>query len=545
MNSNKFFQKLPKNEIIIDNQNKSNEVFIELENKKRKKKLFLICKLILLFFLLILSFLQFIPKLKTNSNIQNNYNLNPKNYFLYSQYQEEFKNKDSFCDKIDPIYLLKQRIDKGPISVCSGGQSKHICYQNINNHNNDIYEHKNGVICTMENIILDPSYSRMSGISFADGPIDFSHRGFPLLQKGFFNAQCKFDDKMQLNYNKIYNTYFDAWNYDYDINKENLEELAPGKTVFFISRNQDSPNLFHGNSEIINVLAMIYLFNLDPNDIQVVFLESIEIPYYSKENEDNKDIPRDPFYDIYKKMISKGGEPIYIRNLKNKYKISKAIHVPINWDSPLYIDVDFPKCDSTTLSYKLYNDFVDKYLDIKPFEDKFITDNENYYYPESVIKAHETNTKFIKVITIQWRKVWPEKRRGQNRILNNAQQLADKLASVLPKNFLIRLINNAVLTMEEQISLIKSTDYLVGIHGAGLSLSIFLSHKSILNECQPTVNTKKRSVLCLMSALSGHITYADEVKNTANYINRNQMINFDENEFADYVLQHMKENHFF
>ena len=48
-----------------------------------------------------------------------------------------------------------------------------------------------------------------------------------------------------------------------------------------------------------------------------------------------------------------------------------------------------------------------------------------------------------------------------------------------------------------------------------------------------------------MSALSGHITYADEVKNTANYINRNQMINFDENEFADFVLQHMKENHFF
>ena len=60
---------------------------------------------------------------------------------------------------------------------------------------------------------------------------------------------------------------------------------------------------------------MIYFFNLDPNDVQVVFLESMEIPYYAEENSENKDLPRDPFYDIYKKMISRGGEPIYIKNL--------------------------------------------------------------------------------------------------------------------------------------------------------------------------------------------------------------------------------------
>ena len=66
------------------------------------------------------------------------------------------------------------------------------------------------------------------------------------------------------------------------------------------------------------------LFNLDPEEIQIIFLESIEIK-------------QDPFYDIYKNMISRGGEPIYIKNLKKKYKISKAIHVPINLDSPLFI----------------------------------------------------------------------------------------------------------------------------------------------------------------------------------------------------------------
>ena len=95
---------------------------------------------------------------------------------------------------------------------------------------------------------------------------------------------------------------------------------------------------------------MLYLFNITPEDVQIVFLDSIEIPYYDEENENNKDIPRDPFYNIYKNMISRGGEPINIRNLKKKHKISKAIHIPINWDSPLFLNIDFPTCYSATKS---------------------------------------------------------------------------------------------------------------------------------------------------------------------------------------------------
>ena len=240
-------------------------------------------------------------------------------------------------------------------------------------------------------------------------------------------------------------------------------------------------------------------------------------------------------------MISRGGEPIYIKNLKKKYKISKAIHVPINWDSPLYIDVDYPKCDSWTKSYKLINDFVDKYMDIKPFKETFITDNEAFYYPESVLKSHESNIKFVKIVTIQWRRVWPKKRRGQHRIINNGPQLADKLASLLPKNILVRLINNAKFTMEEQISLARNTDYLIGIHGAGLSLSMFLPHNSILHEVQ---HNKMRSVLSLISALSGHRTFNDLVKNSVSHEGGNEMVSFDEEDFSNIILKRMKEINF-
>jgi hypothetical protein len=335
-----------------------------------------------------------------------------------------------------------------------------------------------------------------------------------------------------------------SWNYEYDSKneQEKLEELAPGKTVFLISRNQDSPNLFHGNSEIINVLSMIYLFNLDPKEIQVIFLESIEIPVTLENQQKEPDKPQDPFYYIYKNVISQGGEPIYIRNLKKKYKISKAIHVPINWDSPLYSHAQIPKCDKISKAYKLYNDLIDKYMDLKPFEDKFITDNETFYYPESVIKSHESGTKFEKIVTVQWRRVWPKRRKGQYRIFKNAQKLTYKLSTLLPKNILIRLIDFAQLSMKDQISIMRSTDYLIGIHGAGLSLSIFLPHKSIFNEFD---HKKIKSVLGLMSALSGHVTYTDYIKSSKSDIDRNENIEFDENEFIDRVTTHMKKHNFF
>jgi len=508
---------------------------------KKEKTLYIIYKLLFISFLFILSAFIIFGKFRNINNYEIIFDFN-SNTSKYSEYEEKSKNSNSVCDRYDPINLFKLRIDNGPIPICSGKKSKHICYQNINNYYNDIYSHRKGVICTMENIILDPSKSDQSGISFINGPTHNPDRGMPILKKGFFNAECEIKHIPSLKYNKMYSTYFNSWNYDYEIEKETLEELSPGKIIFFISRNQDSPNLFHGHSEVFNALSMLYLFNITPEDVQIVLLESIEIPYYDKENEDNKDIPRDPFYNIYKNMISKGGEPINIRNLKKKYKISKAIHIPINWDSPLFLNIDFPTCDSATKSYKLYNDFINKYLNIKPFEDKFITDNEIYYYPESIIGNHKSNNSFDKIVTIQWRRVWPKKRKGQNRILNNGPQLADKLASVLPKNILIRLINNAQLKMEDQIALMRNTDYFIGIHGAGLSLSMLLPNNSIFHEVQLY---KFQSVLSLMSALSGHKTYCEIIRGSVNKVDGNQMVSFDENDFVNHVLKRMKENNFF
>ena len=249
---------------------------------------------------------------------------------------------------------------------------------------------------------------------------------------------------------------------------------------------------------------------------------------------------------IYKNVISGGRDPIYLRNLKQKYHITSAIHVPINWDSSLFINLNIPKgypnCKYPTQTYNIINKLINKYINIPNFNDSFISDNEIFYYPESVIQNFKLKNNFNKSITIQWRKVWPRGRKFQGRILGNGPELADKLATILPKNYLIRLVNTASLSIVEQISIMRKTDYLIGIHGAGLSLSIFMPSHSILYEILPKANIK---VLLLMSALSGHKTYSDILKSEHKVIDHNEIFYFDTNEFTRNVRKFIGENDFY
>jgi protein O-GlcNAc transferase len=125
--------------------------------------------------------------------------------------------------------------------------------------------------------------------------------------------------------------------------------------------------------------------------------------------------------------------------------------------------------------------------------------------------------------------------------LGNGPELADKLSSILPKNYLIRLVDTASLSFSEQISIMRKTNYFIGVHGAGLSLSIFMPSNSIFNEILPKKNNK---LLLLMSSLSGHKSYSDILKSNHKKINNNDIYFFDTEEFAEKILKHIKENYY-
>ena len=495
---------------------KTNIIPREILRDDDNLNLIIIILLVILFF----AFLGFIIiknrfKSEENINLNNNDNIDVDNIFN--------NNNDIFgyqCNDLDPINMFEKRLKEKKI-ICENGSSKHICYQN----HDETFAVQNGVICTMNDIILDPSKWKDGGFIYK-GPVDQSNKGCPILSKGFFNMKCKKPKELEI-YDQMYESYFKSWNYKYNKEKnKKIKELAPGKTIFFISRNQDSPNLYHGGSEFINTLSLVYLLKLKPENIQVVFLESITIH-------------DDPFYDLYKNLISRGGEPIHIKNLTKKYHISSAVHIPINWDSPCFLFSPYvPTCENSTLTYKFFNDLIDKYMNIPIFRDSFES-NDIFYYPKSIVKNYKSKINFAKILTFQWRRVWPKGRIGQQRILGNGPQLADKLSKLLPKNILIRLVDTARLPIAEQISILRKTDYYVGIHGAGLILSIFAPKHCILHEVLPSDNMNG---LVLMASLSGHKTYSDIINSDIKTENGNELVYFDEKEFVNSVIEHMKEN---
>ena len=477
-------------------------------------------KFSLLFTLLLIIILSFGIRIINKNSLYEN---------IYHRFIEDkfFIKGNEKCDNLDPIYMMGQRFKKSPSTICKSESSEHICYQSSKyDYHNNLYRFPNGVICLMKNFTFDPSKSRQTNLTY-NGPIDRITGGAPILSKGFFSMKCKVEKKFK-KYSPLYKKYFNWWNYDEDEKMEEFEQLAPGKTIFFVGRNQDSPNLFHGFSEIINALSIIYLFNLKPEDIQIIFLESMILK-------------NEPFYDFYTNIISRGNKPLYLRNLNRKYFVSSAINIPVAGDSPLYMFLKCPDCKYSIKTYKIINNLINKYLNITLFQDSFISDNEIFYYPKKTINSHKLNISFHKEITIQWRKVWPKGRINQKRILGNGPELAEILGNVLPNDCLIRLVDTASLPITQQISIIKNTDYFIGVHGAGLTLSIFMPIKSIFHEIHPF---KKNKLLLLLSKLSGHKSYADIIKSSIKNIDNNEYIFFDESAFVKNVIKHMRQNNF-
>ena len=445
-----------------------------------------------------------------------------KNYNIIPEYEAPYYESYT-CRNMDPFNSFKERLKIAPIDICRSRKSSHVCYQNYLSD----YVAKNGVICKMENVIIDPSKWKSDGYTYL-GPVNNKTRGCPILENGFFNMQCHYQNNIK-NYSNIYETYFNSWNYTNSSNKNEEEELSPGKVIFFISRNQDSPNLYFGGGGLINALAIMYHFKLKPEDIQIVFLESIRI--------DN-----DPYYELYKNIVSRGGTTLHIRDLKKKYHISKAIHIPVNWDNPCFILFkSIPRCLYQSKAFYYLNELINKYINIPNFIEPTNYDNETFYYPKSVTDPN--SEKYTKFLTFQWRKAWPRGRTGQGRLIGNGPEMIEKLYEILPKHILIRLVDTASLTMIEQITLMRKTDYYIGVHGAGLFLSVFMPKNSILHEISLK---RKTNNLLLMSTLSGHKFFCDiwdakvEEKD-----NGTQYVYFHPYSVAIYVLRHMNETKLF
>ena len=126
--------------------------------------------------------------------------------------------------------------------------------------------------------------------------------------------------------------------------------------------------------------------------------------------------------------------------------------------------------------------------------------------------------------------------------MGNGPEMADKLASLLPKDILIRLVDTADLNVFTQIAIARNSDYFIGIHGAGLFLTIFTPRHCINHEI---LGSSNMNGLRLMSSMSGHKTYTNILKANSKSIDGSSYLFFDLNDFSNAITRRMKENKFF
>ena len=155
---------------------------------------------------------------KLDSNFLDKNNNNAYTYSLYEKYKK-IKFENTTCNILDPIKIFADRLKNTPIEICNEKNTKHICYTDKPGYYSNISLNKNGTICVSENIVIDPSKGKLSGLIYK-GPVDKNNFGYPILSKGFFNTKCK-QNKNGFVFNKYCRFYENAWNYDYDIEKEN------------------------------------------------------------------------------------------------------------------------------------------------------------------------------------------------------------------------------------------------------------------------------------------------------------------------------------
>ena len=450
-------------------------------------------------------------------------------FFGYIYLEKIFKNNNIYCKSLDPFTTEKKILNTKPIVLCKSELSEHICFKNIF----PFFEIRKGYICMMKNFFLNFSNWKEDGYVF-NGPVNKKTKGQALISNGFFKIKCQIKGRIP-KYSRIYKKYFNSW--EYILNNQSInniskkKELCPGKVLFILNRNQDSPNLLIGGAGFINAFSLMYLLKIKPENIQVLFLESIKIN-------------NDPYYSLYENIISRGGKPLYARNLDKNiiYHVSKAIHVPINWDSPVFCNTKIPKCQKISKTYKVLLKTIFKHLKIPEFFDNFNYDKEIFLYPKSFnnLKLNE----YKKFMTIQWRKPWPKNRKNQQRILGNGKEILEKLDSLLFKEkFLIRLVDTAGLSFEEQISIMQKTNYFLGIHGAGMFLSIFLPQKSIAHE----IKSKKRITPNrpqIAGILSGHKYYSDYINIDIKNLDFQEKYFVDLNDLEKKVFKILIENNF-
>ena len=337
--------------------------------------------------------------------------------------------------------------DHEPSSGVPGGplptsQSKLVCYPHLQEHRRVARRGGPDTICVAENFVVD--FSKVSG-----GIGDQKLTNYVRVKAGALQSSCKKTDKFKTNLlHKHLQTVLGGASYtdavpEVDSRVDRVEETA----TYMLIRDEDCENSFHSTADFMNMFLSANVVGVDPAVQQVVLW----------------DRHRDgPYIDLISKAFAGGRKVLRTDSFGGQKVMFKKL--VFHLESPaglIFPKVSLPtqlRCKGTGF-FKAYAKHVLHAFDLWAVDPPAVPH-------ATLLLRHRTDSKNV------------------GRILANEKEVVATLASANMLTYTVA--DTARMPYAEQLALIRRTNILIGVHGAGLMLILFAANEAVLLEMHPS-----------------------------------------------------------
>lgn len=300
-------------------------------------------------------------------------------------------------------------------------------------------------------IVLDPSHAKgiLGGEDLEDVLNQKESDEYFTFTKGFFLLPC---DSIEQSFSRPKN-YLNTWlkmisNNSYYEKKQNAK-INKQFTLAFT--RFEYANLFHTTTNIYNAFLSMIFFKKEPEETSILLVDGH---------------PKGSLDVIWPQLFNKVTR---IGSIKDLTQYKELVWVELGYNSPMRNQ----KAANIPLAEEFREFFLEKH-GVDP-------------------KGHELDCSSVNVLFI-WRRDYvahPRNPRGKvSRKIKNEKELVNYVKSSF-KNVNVKDYQLDKLSMSTQLSIITETDILIGMHGAGLTHTMFLPKHAGLLEFFPKYSRVK------------------------------------------------------
>lgn len=294
----------------------------------------------------------------------------------------------------------------------------------------------------LSNVIIDPEFGkgRKGGENMTDVMNQDEEEEFYSLSKGFFKLPC---NNKVIEYEYGLDSHLNNWMNMIDSSAGSLNYYEILDWTIAVQR-YEYVNMYHTMTDWYNTFLVIKVFKLDPKNVTVLWVDGH---------------PRGGLDSTWSRLF---GRVMRIGDVRGPTLFTNMIWGIVGYDSPL----DEHYLPEVAYLEEFRNFFLSKY---------------------NIIPEDDLNCMQMKILII-WRRDYVAHPRNPSgsvaRKIKNEDELLHKIQQVF-KGHIVRGLQIDKLTMQKQLELTSRTDVLIGMHGAGLSHTLFLPRHAGLIEMFP------------------------------------------------------------